>query len=426
MKSSRFLSIVLGCFFVSSGTSAAPTAASDPAARAVAVAAPVVAPARLSAYQMKPAHVVGVMVDDGKNRTSTLVTRKTVTASPTAKLNIAKFGADLHETLKDRVNGYAWQMRKNGDPVHTGLWQWAKRPDGGNEGWTLDTRMHVASISKLITGIAMVKLLDEKNLSYDTPIADYLPTYWTKGANVDKVTFRHLLTHKSGFKGSTSDSDFGFMKANVAQGVGTVGGGSANYDYENMNYGLCRILIAVLNGNISKSVSFSVNNDAAWDIVTTDAYQKYVQDKVFTPSGVGNATLDPSGAKRAFAYKFPAAEGWNSGDLSSMAGGASWHLSVNELLRVMDAFRRKGSIMSAAKAQGLLDGNLGVDWSIETPIGKGYTKNGLWRNNSRTEQSVAYFFPQNVEVAIFVNSPIGANDDFLSDIVRTTYLNNLE
>lgn len=417
----------LGVVLLSGLLSAAPSVApvkATPVAAASAVASPV-ASARLASWVSKPANVTGVEVDDGKHRASQLVVAKKVTTNVAARLNVAKFGSDLHATLKDRVVGYAWQMRQNGNPIHTGIWEWAKRPQDGGAGWSLDTRMHIASISKLITGMAMVKLLDDKGLSYDTPIVSYLPGYWTKGTNVDKITFRHLLTHKSGFKGSASDSDYAFMKANVAEGVQAVGGGPDNYDYENMNYGLCRILIAVLNGDVARAAMFLPNNDASWDILTTGAYQKYVQDKVFTPSGVSNAGFVPVG-KSALAYRFPAADDWNSGDLSSMAGGAAWRISVNELLNVMHGFRRKGTIMSSTKAQGLLDGNLGVDWGAETPAGKMYTKNGRWRNNLRTEQSVAYFFPQNIEMVLFVNSPVGSADDFLSDIVKVTYLNNLE
>ena len=45
--------------------------------------------------------------------------------------------------------------------------------------------MHVASVSKLITAIAMTKILnDHDEMTYDTPIINYLPTYWAKGPGV--------------------------------------------------------------------------------------------------------------------------------------------------------------------------------------------------------------------------------------------------
>src|SRR5204862_35361 len=123
-------------------------------------------------------------------------------------------------------------------------------------------------------------------------------------------------------------SDYQFMKGQVAAGAPTVG----QYNYLNMNFGLCRILLSVINGNLSKNETFPffVNiRDAAWDYVTINAYKEYVQDHVFAPAGVSGATLDHPAAD-ALAYNFPTSgKGWNSGDLSTMAGGAAWHLSVN-------------------------------------------------------------------------------------------------
>ena len=106
------------------------------------------------------------------------------------------------------------RLRRDGATFFTLLWEWAKRPVDGSEGWNPDVRMHIASCSKLITAIAMTRLLNAKSISYDTPIAGFLPKYWAKGPNVNKITFRHLMTHRSGlnFNVSSSASDYGFMK----------------------------------------------------------------------------------------------------------------------------------------------------------------------------------------------------------------------
>ena len=41
--------------------------------------------------------------------------------------------------------------------------------------------MHVASLSKIVTAIAVTRLLDEAGIAPSTPIIDYLPGYWAKG-----------------------------------------------------------------------------------------------------------------------------------------------------------------------------------------------------------------------------------------------------
>ena len=100
-------------------------------------------------------------------------------------------------------------------------------PDSGRRIGSLagNVRMHVASCSKLITAIAMTRILNEKQISFDTPILAFLPTYWVKGPNIDKITFRNLMTHTSGFDNGNdpTPSDFEFMKAKVSAGVQNIG-----------------------------------------------------------------------------------------------------------------------------------------------------------------------------------------------------------
>ena len=64
--------------------------------------------------------------------------------------------------------------------------------------------MHVASLSKIVTAIAMTRLLGEAGIPPSTPIIDYLPGYWVKGPNVDQITFADLLTHTCGAAPATA------------------------------------------------------------------------------------------------------------------------------------------------------------------------------------------------------------------------------
>jgi len=374
------------------------------------------------AHVMQPPHVRDVISDKGREEAE-LPSADFLTSLTGQHLNVDAFGKALHAALKDSVVGYTMQLRRSGTPIYTLVWNWAKMPVDGNVGFTLDRQMHIASVSKLMTGVAMTKVLDDKNLSYDTPIISYLPKYWAKGVGINQITFRHLLTHRSGFNTGGSGSDFPLMKSKIAAGVSGVG----TYHYENMNFGLCRILISVINGNIGVDTTFQSNNDANWDYVTIQAYNQYAQQTVFGSSSVTRATLaHPSDT--ALAYKFPASDssGWNSGDLSTMSGGAGWHMSVNEVLNVMGAFRRKGTIMTATRAQALLDNMFGIDVTLNTSAGKLYNKNGLWQDGAgRTEQCLAYFLPEDMELVVFANSPIGAPAQFFRTVVTNISLANL-
>ncbi len=353
-------------------------------------------------------------------------TAPNLTAPILPSLNVNGFGDDLHAALKDVVGGYFMRMLENGQPIYTLQWNWSIAPGDGGQGWGPDRNMHIASVSKLMTAIGMTRLLEEKNISPDTPIIGFLPTYWQFGPNINQITFRDLLTHRSGFSTGGSSSDYQFMKARVASGVTGLGG----YDYENMNFGLCRILMAVINGNVAKNMTlapiFASLTDQLWDAVTIDAYDQYMQNNVFAVSGVANADLTHPG-NGALAYDFPGGSGWNSGDLSTVSGGAGWHMSPNEVLSVMANFRHAGNIVSRADAQRMLDNGFGIDRTISSPAGTLYEKNGLWRDgNGRTEQNVAYFLPGGQELVVYVNSPIGQSGASLRELVKNTYLANVE
>jgi hypothetical protein len=346
------------------------------------------------------------------------------------RLDVDGFIGSLESALDDHVAGYAMRLNERGTPIRTIDWDWAKEPQDTAEAWSADVRMHVASLSKQITAIAMTKLLNNHRIPHDAKIIDYLPAYWTKGPNVDQLTFADLMTHTSGlnYGVNSSASDFEFMKAQIAAGTTHLG----QYWYQNMNFGLCRILLATINGNIPIDLSLpplwglTALNDILWDIITLGAYESYVASEVFSPSGVSGPTLNHRSLD-ALAYNFPVSgSGWNSGDLTTMAGGAAWHMAVEELLDVIGAFRRHGTIMTPFEAQAMLDAGFGIDWTVSTPLGTYYAKNGFWYDSAgQTEQAVLFYLPHDMEFVLLVNSPVGSPPDFLYSLVADAYTSNI-
>ena len=63
---------------------------------------------------------------------------------------------------------------------------------------TTDTRFNLASVSKMFTAVAIVKLVEEGRLSYDDPIGVYLDADWVSQEVGATVQVRHLLNHTSG------------------------------------------------------------------------------------------------------------------------------------------------------------------------------------------------------------------------------------
>lgn len=378
----------------------------------------------MRAHVMQPAHTQGVVSSVGPTADEL---RPHIIAKPaiTHTFDVKGFGDALHASLKDSTAGYVMRLRQNGTTIYTLEWNWAKRPQDGGEGWKPEVRMHVASCSKLITAMAMTKLLNEKHISYDAHIIDHLPSYWAKGFSVDKITFRQLMTHTSGlnYGVKSSASDFVFMKSQIAAGVPNIG----KYWYQNMNFGLCRILISTINGNVAVTAPLG---DSNWDFVTIQAYVAYVQKYLFNPAGVSGPSPAHATAD-ALAYPFPVnGGGWNSGDLQTVLGGAGWHISADELLSVMGTFRRKGTIMTDQQAQTMLDSGFGIDVIQSTALGKLYNKNGAWSNanppGESEEQTLAYFLPQGMELVVMANSPLGLPEQFFRGVVTNIYLENIK
>jgi CubicO group peptidase (beta-lactamase class C family) len=88
-------------------------------------------------------------------------------------LDVPSFQVALDTALKNNaVVGYVAQLRQHGQALFTNTWQYAIRPqDQGSELWTADVQMHVASVSKLMTAMAMMVLFR------DHPIFDPV---WSK------------------------------------------------------------------------------------------------------------------------------------------------------------------------------------------------------------------------------------------------------
>jgi CubicO group peptidase (beta-lactamase class C family) len=345
------------------------------------------------------------------------------------RLNVQKLSRDLHDLLSGCVAGYSMQLRRYGQTIFNRQWNWSRRPGDGDVVWASDRPMHVASVSKLITAMAMTKLLQSRNISPDARILPWLPKYWHKGPGVDQITFRQLLTHTSGLVliDEPGPSDFQFMKDQIA--IGAVG----KPGYRNMNFGLCRILISTIDAPFLFDLLSPGVTDAYWDLTTIRYYARYVSENVFAPVGV-TSTFDHTG-DNALAYPYPpndpagaSVTGWSSGDLSTMSGCVAWHLSVDDLLTVMAAFRRRGFIVDPARAQTMLDRQFGLDWKRDTALGRIYAKGGFWSFDEGrfVEQSNVFFLPKGMELVILANSPFCEPNTGFMGKVLTAIEDNIE
>jgi hypothetical protein len=111
-----------------------------------------------------------------------------------------------------------------------------------------------------------------------------------------------------------------------------------------------------------------------------------------------------------------------------MSGCVAWHLSVDDLLTVMAAFRRRGAIVDPARGQTMLDRQFGLDVKRDTALGRIYAKGGFWSfdHGRFVEQSNAFFLPKGMELVVMANSPFCKPDTGFMDRVLAAIEDNIE
>lgn len=351
------------------------------------------------------------------------------------RINLDGLNQDLRTTFDPLGVGYCYMIRRKGAIVHVRTSGWAQLPNDpatgeGQVAWGLHIPMNIASVSKFATAIAAVRLLRAARVPPRTPIAGYLPQYWAQGGGVGAITFHDLLRHEGGLGGTISGSGVGnFAEARTEIGKGSSGTGT--YNYKNLNFALLRVLFATLTGTLNPAsplppflASLGISEDVFWDVLSASAYSDWVNDYVFAP-----ASIDPRGfqadANAAKAYATPpAVPGARIEDGAGSSGPSGWHLSIGELVRLLDSFRT-GAMMSTWRAEQLLANMYGLDQPLTTNAGQVYYKGGRKLNGPRGMDSAIYLMPGDVDFAIFVNSWDGTIPGHLGTI-PTLIQNNIE
>jgi hypothetical protein len=104
----------------------------------------------------------------------------------------------------------------------------------------------------------------------------------------------------------------------------------------------------------------------------------------------------------------------------------------------MGQFRRGNGILTQDEAQAMLNNGFGVDplmgdqalpAAFPTLAGNLYCKPGNWNNtDNQDEQSLAFFLPQDMELAVFVNSMVDGqtgSTNLFRELVKQAYVDSL-
>ncbi|RPD93235.1 class A beta-lactamase-related serine hydrolase [Aureibaculum marinum] len=141
-----------------------------------------------------------------------------------------------------------------------------------------NTLFNIGSISKTFVSNAILILQEEGKLSIEDNMAKYFPDFKNK-AIAEKVKIKHLLTHTSGLKDNRQtkkDSIFYLSAKDAENWYPTTQAQNLNfepgtrYEYSNPAYNALALIIEQVAG-------------IKW--------QKYIEDKIFKPSGMKNSTI---------------------------------------------------------------------------------------------------------------------------------------
>lgn len=160
---------------------------------------------------------------------------------------------------------------------------------------TVDHLFNIASQTKMLTGVAILQLAEQRKLSLDEPALTYLP--WLadhKDARFQSITIRHLLNHTTGMARSSHNNNYWLFKTSfptraqlrriVLQSPLAFAPGE-KVKYSNVGFGLLGLIIE----NVSKMT-----------------FEKYVNTNVLRPLKLPGTALD---FKPALANQIPVGYG---------------------------------------------------------------------------------------------------------------------
>ena len=166
------------------------------------------------------------------------------------------------------IPGLALVIVANDQIVHTAAFGVA---DGAGRAVTADTPFVLASVSKAFTALAVMQLVEAGRIQLDAPVQRYVP--WFRVADEEastRITIAQLLHHSSGL-GATNWMDASQDEEALERFVRALGSARLGFDpgdgyhYADANYQVLGFVV---------------------EEVTGVAFDRYIQEHIFTPLGM--------------------------------------------------------------------------------------------------------------------------------------------
>jgi D-alanyl-D-alanine carboxypeptidase len=230
--------------------------------------------------------------------------------------------AEFSDVIGDRLmrgnRAASVAVSMHGRPVFSGAF--GTRAGDPADPTTTTDRFRLASISKVVTSITVLELVDGGALTLDDPVGARLATIAgvQPGDLVPTITVRQLLSHTSGFPDYRGQFFGRFRSCEEAAAYGlarpVAHQPGTTHDYSNLNFCLLSLLIADVSGQ---------------------PYEVAVSEMLLSPLGIAGmrlaGTIDPnpdevvhqSGAGRTY--------------MESLSGAGAWVATPSDVVRIFDS-----------------------------------------------------------------------------------------
>lgn len=230
-------------------------------------------------------------------------------------LQIAAFDELMTEFIREHnVPGAAIAVARGGEIVHAGAYGEVDDPDA---------LFRIASLSKPITAVAIMRLVAEKKLALDDKLVDYL-----SGDRWSEITLRQLLQHRAGFDRDKSGDPM-FMSARICKELGEKGPATPEQiirwmrerpldfapgeRYAYSNFGYCLL------GRVIEKVSGAT-------------YEPYVQSEILKPLGVTRMRIG-SDERADGEVEYHGKSAYGAWSVEAMDAHGGWIASAPDLVR---------------------------------------------------------------------------------------------
>lgn len=316
---------------------------------------------------------------------------RSVTYTADYAVDLDRFAQEIRNRLDPYVVGYSYAIAQNGAVVKHGANGDRRTPtasNGLNAGWpfTSETLNEMASTTKTVTLVAVLRALRDRGISVDSPVSPYLPASWARGPGMNTVTFRQILSHgkkpvvgNGMYKPGDCSTDFyGCLRDAVAGGMVEPAG------YDNIHYTIMRVILPFVLDPAGMAALFaSANNDAYKNAIFSQQFRAYMQ-WILQQAGVSADFEYVTSGSETIAYRYawgtpPSDETYNSTSSTDylQAGSGGLKMKSTEFAKFLSKLEA-GAILAPVDVATAKAIGFGGTGPVAGPAGVGplWTKNG--------------------------------------------------